>query len=210
MEMILIKSMTYLLCIILSVMQVKGLAYGVCKVRERSVGDKIVKVEGCCNNFYKKNEVCVECPIGHSSEGKQCEKCVNGQYGVKCAELCHCNATERCDHVRGCITVTVDDRTEKTNPPIDSYAPEQAAEHDDVVTYMTCVAVGSVLVVICGLLAKNREAVCRRNGSITAMENEITKRKRPNFGPCKINGKDKKESLYAEINEKYMINFDGE
>ncbi|CAC5359829.1 unnamed protein product [Mytilus coruscus] len=202
--------MIYLLCIILCVIQVKGFAYGVCKVRKGSVGGKIVHVEDCCYNFYKKNDVCVECPIGHFSKGEQCEKCVDGQFGKKCAEVCSCNATERCDHVVGCISVTVDDRTEWTNPPLDGNPAEQAAGHDDVVTYMTCVAVGSVLVVICGLLVKNREAVCRRNGSITAMKNEITERKRPKFGPGKNNGKDKKKSLYAEINEKYMINFDGE
>ncbi|CAC5359818.1 unnamed protein product [Mytilus coruscus] len=191
-------------------MQVKGLPYGVCKVHKGLVGVKIVLVEDCCFNFYKKNDVCVECPDGYFSKGIQCEKCVDRQYGRKCAELCTCNAMERCDHVLGCINVTVDDRTETTNPPLDGNPAEQASEHDDIVTYMTCVAIGSVLIVICGLIAKNREAVCRRNGSITAMKNKITKRKQPNFSPGKNYGKDKKESLYAEINEKYMINFDGE
>lgn len=42
------------------------------------------------------------------------------------------------------------------------------------------------------------------------MTTEITKRKRFNFGLGKENVKDKKESLYADINEKYMLNFDGE
>lgn len=40
MEWLLIKSMTYLLCIMLSVMQVKGFAIGVCDVRKRYVIDK--------------------------------------------------------------------------------------------------------------------------------------------------------------------------
>lgn len=75
---------------------------------------------------------------------------------------------------------------------------------------MTCVAVGSVLVVVCGLIVKNREAIFQRKSSNKAMTTEIKKRKRSNFGFGKENVKDKKESLYADINEKYMLNFDGE
>ncbi|XP_063414046.1 uncharacterized protein LOC134696278 [Mytilus trossulus] len=211
MEWIFVKTLFLLFSIFLRIMHVKGLAVGVCKTQLRREGDSIKHVVDCCFNFYKQNGECVECPIGHSSKGIQCEKCVNGQFGRKCAELCQCKPNESCHHVRGCITVTVEDGTEPTNPQLNGNPAEQASGHDDVVTYMTCVAVGSVLVVVCGLLVKNREAICRRNGtSMTAMKNEITKRKRQSVSSGKNSGKDKKESLYAEINEKYMINFDGE
>ncbi|VDI80407.1 Hypothetical predicted protein, partial [Mytilus galloprovincialis] len=48
----------------------------------------------CCDNFHKKNGVCVECPIGHHSTGVKCKKCNDDQYGRKCADICRCNTNE--------------------------------------------------------------------------------------------------------------------
>lgn len=82
------------------------------------------------------------------------------------------------------------------------------SDNSDVVTYMTCVAVGSVLIVVCGLIVKNREAICRHKSGNNAVKHLIHKLKQPTVH----DGHNKKvaESLYDEINEKYMINFDGE
>ncbi|CAC5402470.1 unnamed protein product [Mytilus coruscus] len=121
----------------------------------RLVEDKIVIVESCCYNFYKKNEVCVECPTGYFSKGKQCEKCGNGQYGNKCSEVCICNDKERCDHVWGCITV--EDKTEKTNPPLGGNPDDQIAAITlrELVLFFIIVLLS--LFILFGLLHKYRK-----------------------------------------------------
>ncbi|CAC5356695.1 unnamed protein product [Mytilus coruscus] len=155
------------------------------------------------------NDVCVECPVGFYSKGEVCEKCENGHFGKKCGWRCSCSSMERCDHVTGCVPI--DDKTETavtvTNDK-GSHNDVREAVNNNVVTYMTCVAVGSVLVVVFGLIVKNREAICRLKPSTKAMKTENKKRKWPKFSIGKANVK--KESLYADINEKYMLNFDGE
>ncbi|XP_052076532.1 uncharacterized protein LOC127714500 [Mytilus californianus] len=186
-----------------------GVCYGYGRIYRNGLYMNVI-LGNCCNNFYKKNGVCVDCPIGsHSKGGGGCKKCENGYHGKKCASICSCNSTERCDHVLGCVSI--DDKT-GTVVPTDkrSHNDVQEAVNSNVVTYMTCVAVGSVLVVVCGLIVKNREAICRRKPSNKAIKTKIKKRKWSNFSFGKANVKDKKESLYADINEKDMLNLDGE
>lgn len=78
----------------------------------------------------------------------------------------------------------------------------------NIVIYMTCVAVVSILVVICGLIVKNRKKICRQKSRNNSRATNIKKIKQPIFR-LKRNKK-VAESLYDDINEKYMINFDGE
>ncbi|XP_052076536.1 uncharacterized protein LOC127714502 isoform X3 [Mytilus californianus] len=212
MEWILLKSMF----IIFTTVKVRGLPTGpgVCKTPQRiKHKNKTVKARHCCNNFYQIDERCVECPIGHFSKGDNCTKCVDERYGSKCAEQCRCNSNERCDNVKGCILVdAVDGRTTyKTVTGLNAGGQTAGNGSSNVVIFMACVAVGGILIVICGtILAKNREAVCRRKPTTIAMENAIRKRKGQTLSFEEENVKEKKESMFAHINEKYMINFDGE
>ncbi|VDI70637.1 Hypothetical predicted protein [Mytilus galloprovincialis] len=78
----------------------------------------------------------------------------------------------------------------------------------NVAIYMTCVAVVSILVVVCGLIVKNRKIICRQKYRNNSRATNIKKIKQPTFR-LKRNKK-VAESLYDDINEKYMMNFDGE
>ncbi|CAC5355618.1 unnamed protein product [Mytilus coruscus] len=209
---ILVKS----LLIIFTTIQVRGLppGPGVCEKTQRVQQGMInttVIVKHCCNNYYQIDERCVECPIGHISKGGNCTKCVDERYGSKCAGKCRCNSTERCDNVKGCIPVNAGDEitTYKTVMVLNAGGQTAGNGNSNVVIYVICVAAGSVLIVICGIFVKNREAVCRRKPTTIAMENATRKRKEPELSFEKKTKK-KKESMYADINEKYMINFDGE
>ncbi|XP_052075793.1 uncharacterized protein LOC127713863 isoform X2 [Mytilus californianus] len=211
MEWILLKSMF----IILTTIQVGGLlpGPGVCEKTQRvEHNNKPVTVQHCCNNYYQTDERCIECPIGHFSKGDNCTKCVDERYGSKCAEQCRCNSNERCDNVKGCILLdAVDERTTyKTVTGLNAGGQTAGNGNSTIVIYVICVAAGSVLIVICGIFVKNREAVCRRKPTTIVMENTTRKRKEPKLSFRKENLKNKKESMYDDINEKYMINFDGE
>ncbi|CAC5359843.1 unnamed protein product [Mytilus coruscus] len=206
----------YVVFLLFSTVQATTPTPGVCQIYRRirnGVSYTNVKVAICCNNHYMSNDkVCVECPIGQHSKGEVCTKCEDGLFGRKCSFTCNCNPTERCDHVKGCVPKDMLDVETRTVVPTDKSpnSNPQETEVNNVVIYMTCVAVGSVLIVVFGLIIKNSEATCRRKPSNKVMKTEIKKRKWSNFSFGKANVKDKKESLYADINEKYMLNFDGE
>ncbi|XP_052076542.1 uncharacterized protein LOC127714502 isoform X9 [Mytilus californianus] len=208
MEWIVLKS----IFIIITTVQIRGFPAGVCSVYQRTRQGRNRTVWHCCHHFYKMNGVCVECPIGHTSKGKSCKKCEYGKYGHKCAEKCRCISTKRCDHVNGCIPGYAANGSTTHTATISNAGGQTAGNgSSNVVIFMACVAVGGILIVICGtILAKNREAVCRRKPTTIAMENAIRKRKGQTLSFEEENVKEKKESMFAHINEKYMINFDGE
>ncbi|XP_052065931.1 uncharacterized protein LOC127705643 [Mytilus californianus] len=58
----------------------------------------------CCDNYVKRNGVCVECEAGSKSTNEEpCIPCGQGTYGRKCNSLCKCTINERCDKVSGCV-----------------------------------------------------------------------------------------------------------
>ncbi|XP_071128155.1 uncharacterized protein [Mytilus edulis] len=209
MEWIILQSMF----LFITTVHVRRLPPGVCEKPLRvEQFNKTVLVRRCCNSFYKINETCVECPIGHFSKGDNCTKCVDERYGKKCAEKCTCNSMERCDNVKGCIPLDAFDSSSTYRTVVVPTAGGQTAGNgnSNVIIFMVCVAAGSVVIVICAILVKNRGAICRRKKTTTAMENAMKKRKGQTLKCKNKNVKDNRESMYADINEKYMINFDGE
>ncbi|XP_076071827.1 uncharacterized protein LOC143043384 [Mytilus galloprovincialis] len=163
----------------------------------------------CCSGYGLKNGTCKKCEDGYYSERKlTCKKCAKGNYGDKCGKTCNCNSKEWCDHIVGCIPGDARIREENKSSHSNSKNPPTTSNNGDVVIYMTCVAVGSVFVVVGGLLVKNKEAICRIKSGDSSVKHIIHHFKQP----C-INDAHKQkdaERLYDEINEKYMINFDGE
>ncbi|CAG2234544.1 unnamed protein product [Mytilus edulis] len=113
----------------------------------------------CCSGYELKNRTCTKCPTGyHSERNSTCKKCTTGMYGGKCRDQCKCNINEMCNHIEGCVNRTREENNGSKSIPQD---PPTTSNNSDVVIYMTCVAVGSVLVVVGGLLVKNKEAICR-------------------------------------------------
>ncbi|XP_076071855.1 uncharacterized protein LOC143043436 [Mytilus galloprovincialis] len=54
-----------------------------------------------------RENICVECRLGYTSfSRKSCVPCPNNTFGERCAGICSCIATQRCDHVKGCISNT--------------------------------------------------------------------------------------------------------
>ncbi|CAC5366228.1 unnamed protein product [Mytilus coruscus] len=182
--------------------QCNGNQYGVCKNNTRF--EKF-----CCSGYELKNGTCTKCLHGFHSEKKSiCKPCTKGKYGEKCRNTCKCNSNERCDNIEGCIPDDTRTREKNDTSISNSQDTPTTSINGDVVIYMTCVAVGSVLVVVCGLLVKNKEAICKNKPGNNSVRHMIHKLKQPTFR----DGRNKKvaENLYDDINEKYMINFDDE
>ncbi|XP_076071867.1 uncharacterized protein LOC143043466 [Mytilus galloprovincialis] len=61
--------------------------------------------EFCCDNFQKHEDGnCHACSEGFTSKaGHACTPCLKNTFGTRCAENCHCDQSERCDHVHGCV-----------------------------------------------------------------------------------------------------------
>ncbi|XP_056001009.1 delta-like protein A [Ostrea edulis] len=54
----------------------------------------------CCTNYYRTNNVCLECPLGHF--GDNCSSTCNyPSFGSKCRENCNC-LIDKCDYRYGC------------------------------------------------------------------------------------------------------------
>ncbi|XP_071128156.1 uncharacterized protein [Mytilus edulis] len=174
--------------------------YGICSINKRKV---------CCSAFELRNGTCKPCLEGYNSKtDSECKPCTTGKYGKKCVNNCKCNNTERCDHIKGCISVDASTKEKKNASKNNSQNQPTTSNGGDVVIYMTCVAVVSVLVVVCGLIVKKREAICTNQSGNKSVKHLIHKMKQS----TSHNGHNKKvaESLYDEIDEKYMINFVGE
>ncbi|CAC5423938.1 unnamed protein product [Mytilus coruscus] len=165
-------------CLILTA-HCNGNQRGICITDRRKV---------CCSSFEFKNEKCTKCLVGYNSEiNSACKPCTNDG---------------SCIH-DDLITGGKNDKSKRNSPDTPT-----TSNNGDVVIYMTCVAVGSVLVVVCGLLVKNKEAICKHKPENNSVRHMIHKLKQPTFR----DGRNKKvsENLYDDINEKYMIDFDGE
>ncbi|CAC5401463.1 unnamed protein product [Mytilus coruscus] len=63
-----------------------------------------------------------ECEDGFSSDnGEPCRPCSNNYFGRKCASICECGITERCDHVKGCVEISPSTETVKTDDHVEGY-----------------------------------------------------------------------------------------
>nr|XP_034338673.1 uncharacterized protein LOC117692987 [Crassostrea gigas] len=69
----------------------------------------------CCQNYYKVNGNCTECPTG--TFGLNCSAtCPSNYHGVFCKEECHCTDGQYCDSINGCIqNATSDNLTVAAN-----------------------------------------------------------------------------------------------
>ncbi|XP_052077400.1 uncharacterized protein LOC127715405 [Mytilus californianus] len=166
----------------------------------------------CCAHFELKDQTCTKCKKGYYNLkiNSTCKPCTRGKYDTKCTKTCSCNSNERCHHVTGCILdhLTTTENKDESNMNYKGTDTKSDNGNGNVAIYMTCVAVASILVVVSSLIVKNRKIICRQKSRNNSLTTNIKKIKQPTFRF----GRNKKvaESLYDEINEKYMINFDGE
>ncbi|XP_063414402.1 uncharacterized protein LOC134696500 isoform X1 [Mytilus trossulus] len=118
----------------------------------------------------------------------------------------------QCDNEKGCIPLDAFDSSSTYKTVVIPTAGGQTAENgnSNVIIFIACVAAGSIVIVICAILVKNRGAVRRRKPINIAREHAKRSKKGQTLKCKNKNVKDNRESMYADINEKYMINFDGE
>ncbi|CAG2238203.1 unnamed protein product [Mytilus edulis] len=64
----------------------------------------------CCNGYEWIDNRCEACRIGYSTPilNITCQPCMHPFFGDKCSGLCPCSETERCNHVNGSCTSTIE------------------------------------------------------------------------------------------------------
>ncbi|XP_071123805.1 uncharacterized protein [Mytilus edulis] len=156
----------------------------------------------CCTNYEKQNNKCKACEVGYTSrKGKPCHPCEAGLYGNRCAFICRCEGSQRCDHVIGC---TASRKTSEEGMKKEDQKPK------DVVIYMSCIAAFGLLLVAAFSVWKYRQTLQRFISSL--------KSRQPSFGEHRMAqrfkitsvGNDRStklglETIYAVINEKEML-----
>ncbi|XP_076071692.1 uncharacterized protein LOC143043123 [Mytilus galloprovincialis] len=184
---------------------------GVCS-KEKSVmvsGQTVIRtLYFCCRHYEESSGICEECDTGYESNGTRCEPCKTGQFGIKCADTCHCKTHESCDHIRGCIQSTNQLITGEHITPITEKTAKDS-ENEGFLNKESGVYFGSfglLAFVICILMAY----ICYKKGKRKAGAN-VPKQNTNELAmdiKCLVHGTKGEmitnENDYDEIDERYL------
>ncbi|CAC5374161.1 unnamed protein product [Mytilus coruscus] len=151
-----------------------------------------------------------ECKVGYTSRnGKPCHQCEAGMYGKRCIYTCKCEGSQRCHHVRGCISelgVTRIPSSVYTITEEDQINRDKAITKQQLLLYIVSAVCFVLLIGVFFLGWKYKKKSQSRRVPLSTTHHDTNDEKDLDINLVNQNTVSRFESAYDEIDESCIVN----